>query len=184
MGGSAAIEEAVSRALETGNSIGGVVECRAKGLPVGLGEPFFDSVESLVSHIAFAVPGIKGIEFGAGFAGARMTGREWNDEILNLRGETATNNAGGVNGGITNGNDLVFRVAVKPTSSISSPQRTIHLETGETVDLSVGGRHDTCIALRVPVIMEAVAALVLADLMIAEGEVRGLSGNGSGFPGM
>ncbi len=164
-GGSYDIEGAIRSAIENGDSVGGIVECRAKGLPVGLGEPFFDSMESLLSHIVFSVPGIKGIEFGAGFAGAKMPGSAYNDIILNIKGETKTNNAGGINGGITNGNELVFRVVVKPASGIQGKQQTMDMKTGTPVELVIGGRHDTCIALRVPVIMEAVTAIVLADLM-------------------
>jgi len=164
-GGSKDIDNAVEVAIGDKDSIGGIVECRISNVPVGLGEPFFDSVESLISHIVLSVPAVKGIEFGAGFAGSRMRGSEHNDEILNLEGRTKTNNAGGINGGITNGNDVVFRVAVKPTSSIGIPQSTIDLRTGETVQLSVAGRHATCIALRMPVIIEAAAAIVFADLM-------------------
>jgi chorismate synthase len=141
------------------------VECRISNIPVGLGEPFFDSVESLISHIMFSVPAVKGIEFGAGFAGSRMRGCEHNDEILDLAGRTKTNNAGGINGGITNGNDVIFRVAVKPTSSIAAFQSTVDLRNGQAVKLSVEGRHDACIALRVPVIVEAAAAIVFADLI-------------------
>jgi chorismate synthase len=168
VGGSPEIEEAVTKAMAADDSIGGIIECRATGLPVGLGEPFFDSVESLLSHLIFSIPGIKGIEFGAGFACARMTGSEYNDKILSLSGKTETNNSGGINGGITNGNEIVIRVAVKPTSSISTPQTTVDLETGKLRELRVGGRHDTCIALRIPVIVEAATAIVLADLMMME----------------
>jgi len=159
------IDEAVEGALKDKDSVGGIVECRIKNVPVGLGEPFFDSVESLVSHIIFSIPAVKGIEFGAGFAGSRMRGSEYNDEIINLEGRTKTNNAGGINGGITNGNDVVFRVAVKPTSSIGISQSTIDVRSGETVQLSIKGRHDTCIAIRMPVIVEAAAAIVFADLL-------------------
>ena len=164
-GGSKDIDKAVDAAMRDKDSIGGIVECRISNVPVGLGEPFFDSVESLISHIVFSVPAVKGIEFGEGFAGSRMRGSEHNDEILNLAGRTKTNNAGGINGGITNGNEVVFRVAVKPTSSIGIPQSTIDIRSGETVQLSVEGRHDTCIALRMPVIIEAAAAIVFADLL-------------------
>jgi chorismate synthase len=167
-GGSEDIERVVEAAVAEHDSVGGLVECRAGGLPIGLGEPFFDSVESLLSHLLFSIPGIKGIEFGAGFACAHMSGSTYNDEITAPTGETRTNNAGGVNGGITNGNDLLFRVAVKPTSSIAKAQQTIDLGTGEQRELIVGGRHDACIALRVPVIVEAATAVVLADLMLME----------------
>jgi chorismate synthase len=164
-GGSKDIDKAVESVMGDNDSIGGIVECTMSNVPVGLGEPFFDSMESLISHVVFSVPAVKGIEFGAGFAGSRMRGSEHNDEILSLEGRTKTNNAGGINGGITNGNDVVFRVAVKPASSIGIPQSTIDLRTGETVQLSVTGRHDACIALRMPVIIEAAAAIVLADLL-------------------
>jgi chorismate synthase len=166
--GDKAIGEALDAAIQAGDSLGGIVECRASGVPAGLGEPFFDSAESLIAHAAFSIPAIKGIEFGAGFAGARMRGSECNDAILDESGRTATNNAGGINGGITNGNELVFRVAVKPTASIAKEGKTVDLETGKSVPITVSGRHDACVALRVPVVLEAVAAIVLADLMIIE----------------
>lgn len=164
-GGSNDIDKAVDAAVKDKDSIGGIVECRISDVPVGLGEPFFDSVESLISHIVFSVPAVKGIEFGAGFAGSRMRGSEHNDTILTMEGRTQTNNAGGINGGITNGNEIVFKVAVKPTSSIQAVQSTIDIRTGETVKLSVAGRHDICIALRMPVIIEAASAIVFADLI-------------------
>jgi len=167
-GGSDRIEENVERAVNEGDSIGAILECRATGIPVGPGEPFFDSVESLLSHIIFAIPGIRGIEFGAGFASAKMKGSQCNDPIVGAEGATSTNNSGGINGGITNGNDLYFRVAVKPTSSISKEQKTVNLKTGEKTSLVVTGRHDACFALRLPVVIEAATAIVLADLMLLE----------------
>lgn len=167
-GGSKDIDEAVKNAMEANDSVGGLVECRAMGLRVGLGEPFFDSVESLISHVIFSIPAIKGIEFGAGFSCARMRGSKYNDEHINIEGETRTNNTGGINGGITNGNDIYFRVAIKPTSSITGRQHTIDLRNGESKELFITGRHDACIALRMPVIVEAVTAIALADLMLIE----------------
>ena len=158
------IEEAMARQ----DSVGGVVECRVENVPAGWGEPFFDSVESVISHAVFAIPAIKGIEFGAGFSTARMRGSENNDPIIDTTGKTATNHAGGINGGITNGNPIVFRVAVKPTPSISLPQQTLNLENGKMEDLVVKGRHDACIALRVPIVLEAVTALALADLLLIQ----------------
>jgi len=155
-------------AQKKGDSLGGIIECIVTNLPAGLGEPFFDSVESLLSHLLFAIPGIKGVEFGAGFAAARMRGSEMNDIILDKSGKTATNHAGGINGGITNGNPVVFRVAVRPTPSIRIPQKTINLETGKRTELTVEGRHDTCFALRLPPIVEAAAAIVCTDLMMLE----------------
>jgi chorismate synthase len=166
VGGSADIESAVDKAMEQKDSIGGIVQCQIEHVPVGLGEPFFDSVEAVLSHMIFSIPAIKGIEFGSGFQAAKMTGSEHNDNILNRGGTTETNHAGGINGGITSGNEIVFRVAVKPTSSTHQTQRTINLTTGELEDLSIEGRHDTCIALRVPVVVEAAAAIVMADFSL------------------
>jgi len=171
VGGNTNIEEAIDKAVEKGDSLGGIIFCTATNIPVGLGEPFFDSVESVLSHIVFAIPAIKGIEFGSGFAAARMWCSEHNDKLVSVDGKTSTNYAGGINGGITNGNDLVFRVAVKPTSSTHQKQNTINVKTGEMTELEIEGRHDTCIALRVPVVVEAVTAVVLADFMMQEGKV-------------
>lgn len=170
-GGSEDMEKALKTAIRANDSIGGIVACRAHGLCAGLGEPFFDSTESLLSHLLFSIPGIKAVEFGAGFAGARMRGSEFNDPIASGTGETRTNNAGGINGGITNGNDLLLRVAVRPTASIGIPQDTIDLDTGEQTRLSIKGRHDVCFALRVPVIIEAACAIVMADLMLREQKI-------------
>lgn len=168
VGGSKDIERAVEKAVEEKDSIGGIIGCRASQMPVGLGEPFFDSVESVLSHMIFAIPAIKGIEFGSGFKAARMRGSEHNDNLLSIDGKTETNHAGGINGGISNGNDMVFRIAVKPTSSTHKSQKTINVKTNEMVDLSVEGRHDMCIALRVPVVCEAATAIVLADFFLIE----------------
>lgn len=167
-GGLTDIDKAVELAVEKKDSIGGIVQCIASSMPVGLGEPFFDSVESVISHLVFSIPAVRSIEFGAGFAAARMRGSEHNDSIVSVEGQTKTNHAGGINGGISNGNDLVFRVVVKPTSSTPQKQHTINIETGEMVDLKVEGRHDTCIALRVPVIIEAVTAIALADFFLLD----------------
>ena len=171
-GGNDHIEENIENALEEGDSIGGIIECRATGVPVGLGEPFFDAADALLAHIIFAIPGIRGLEFGTGFQSAKMKGSQCNDPILDADGMTATNNAGGINGGITNGNELYFRVAVKPTSSISKEQRTINLKMGERTSLIVTGRHDACFALRLPVVLEAATAIVLADLMLLEQKIQ------------
>lgn len=153
----------IESAMSEGDSLGGIVECVCKGVDVGYGEPMFDSMESQISHLAFSVPGVRGVEFGDGFRAARMKGSEHNDCYIDSEGHTATNGAGGINGGITNGNPIVFRVAIKPTSSISKVQRTYDFIKEEMVDFSVPGRHDTCIALRCPVIIEAITAIVLAD---------------------
>lgn len=165
IGGEKDLEKGLQKAVDAKDSIGGIVECKVSNLPIGLGEPFFDSVESLISHAVFSIPAIKGIEFGAGFAAAKMFGSNHNDSIINADGTTATNNAGGIVGGITNGNELVFRIVVKPTSSTPKIQETLNVETGNVEPFSVKGRHDLCIALRVPVVLEAVTAMVFADLM-------------------
>jgi len=167
-GGSPSIDEAVQTALLENDSVGGLIECRVSSLPPGLGEPFFDSVESLISHLVFSVPGVRGVEFGSGFRCAAMKGSASNDAFVDAAGTTETNHAGGVNGGLTNGNELVFRAAVKPTSSIGKEQKTIDLRTGRPRTIRVQGRHDACIALRAPVVIEAAAAVVLADLLMIE----------------
>lgn len=172
IGGEPDLEKGLQNAIDAKDSIGGIVECRVNGLPVGLGEPFFDSAESLISHAVFAIPAIRGIEFGTGFAAARMFGSQHNDAIEDMQGTTRTNHAGGIVGGITNGNELVFRIAVKPTSSTPKEQQTLNWETGEVESFSVKGRHDLCIALRVPVVLEAVTAMVLADLMLLEQRIK------------
>ena len=175
-GGSEDIEKALDDAISRNDSIGGIIECRIKTPLAGLGEPFFNSFESAISHIVFAIPAIKGIEFGAGFAAPAMYGSEHNDSFIDKQGTTATNNAGGINGGITNGNDIMFRVAVKPTSSTGVQQQTFDFEKNEMTTLKVQGRHDTCIALRMPVIVEAAAAIAMTDLMLID---RGINRNRS-----
>lgn len=165
-GGSTDVASAVAQALADGDSVGGIVECQATGLPVGVGEPFFGSIESAIAALAFAVPGVRGIEFGTGFAAAAMRGSQHNDPIVSPDGRTATNHAGGIVGGISNGNTLTFRTAIKPTASISKPQTTINLSTGELQTLQINGRHDACFALRVPVVIEAITAIALADLLV------------------
>jgi len=171
IGGETDTEVGLQKAIDAKDTIGGIVECKVNGLPIGLGEPFFDSAESLIGHAVFAIPAVRGIEFGTGFAAARMFGSEHNDAIEDSTGKTRTNHGGGIVGGITNGNELVFRIAIKPTSSTPKIQHTLNVETGQTEDFSVKGRHDLCIALRVPVVLEAVTAFVLADLMILEQKI-------------
>jgi chorismate synthase len=166
IGGSAQWEKVIEECIAKGDSAGGIVDCAVENIPAGWGEPFFDSVESALAHIAFAIPGVKGIEFGAGFAAARMNGSGHNDTFTTAGGRTATNHAGGINGGITNGNPIVFRVAVKPTSSIAQPQQTVNIRTGEMTTLEIQGRHDACIALRIPPVLEAATAIALADLKL------------------
>ncbi len=171
IGGEADVEKGIQKAIDAKDSVGGIIECKVNGLPVGLGEPFFDSAESLISHAIFAIPAVRGIEFGTGFSAVKMFGSDHNDAIENKLGKTFTNHAGGIVGGITNGNELVFRIAIKPTSSTPIEQKTLNLETNTVESFSVKGRHDLCIALRVPVIVEAVTAIVLADLMMLEQKI-------------
>lgn len=166
------LEKGLQKGIDAKDSVGGIVACVVDGLPVGLGEPYFDSVESVLSHILFAIPAVRGVEFGTGFAAATMFGSQHNDAIENTEGKTRTNHAGGVVGGITNGNQLVFRLAVKPTSSTPKEQNSLNWETGNTENFSIKGRHDLCVALRAPVIVEAVTALVLADLMMMENHIK------------
>lgn len=168
IGGSRNIEYMVQEAIKNQDSVGGVIECTAENVPAGLGEPFFDSVESVISHLAFAIPGIKGIEFGSGFWAANMKGSEHNDVITDTTGKTLTNYAGGIVGGITNSNNIVFRLAVKPTSSIAKAQTTVNIKTGTMELLNIAGRHDACIALRMPVIAEAITAIALADFALIQ----------------
>jgi chorismate synthase len=171
VGGHPDIEQGIAYAMAQNDSVGGIVECRINGLPIGLGEPFFDATESLLAHAVFAVPAIRGIEFGTGFAASKLLGSQHNDAIEDSTGTTRTNHAGGIVGGLTNGNELVFRVAVKPTSSTPKEQRSFNTQRGEQEDFVINGRHDLCIALRVPVVIEAVAAIVLADLMLREQQI-------------
>lgn len=172
IGGEKDPEKGLQKAIDAKDSVGGIVECRINGLPVALGEPFFDSVESVLSHIVFAIPAVRGIEFGTGFTAAKMFGSEHNDAIENLDGKTRTNHAGGIVGGISNGNELVFRLAVKPTSSTPKEQNSLNWDSGKTENFSIKGRHDLCVALRAPVIVEAVAAIVLADFMLREQKIK------------
>ena len=172
IGGDRDLEQGLQKAIDAKDSIGGIVEYRVSNLPVGLGEPFFDSVESVLAHVVFSIPAVRGIEFGTGFPAARMFGTEHNDTIETINGKTTTNHAGGVVGGITNGNELVFRIAIKPTSSTPKEQNTLNWETGEKEPFSIKGRHDLCIALRVPVVLEAVTAFVLADFLLLEKHIK------------
>ena len=158
-------QAAIDAAVKDGDSLGAVVECTVPEIDPGYGEPFWDSVESQIAHAAFAIPGVRGIEFGDGFAAAAMKGSEHNDPI-GPDGRPTKNGAGGVNGGITNGAPLTFRVAFKPTSSIRKAQQTFNFATGEMDTLEVPGRHDVCFALRAPIVVEAMTAIVLADLVL------------------
>ncbi len=172
IGGEQDTEKGLQKAIEAKDSVGGIIECVVKGMPVGLGEPYFDSLESVLAQIVFAIPAVRGIEFGTGFAATKMFGSEHNDAIEAMSGKTRTNHAGGIVGGISNGNDLVFRIAVKPTSSTPQKQNSLNWDTGKTEDFSVKGRHDLCVALRAPVIVEAVTAIALADFMLLSQKIK------------
>jgi len=172
IGGNADLEQGLQSAIDAKDSVGGLIACSVKGLPIGLGEPFWDSVESLIAHAMFAIPAVKGVAFGAGFKAATMLGSEHNDSIESETGKTATNHAGGIVGGISNGNELNFKIAVKPTSSTPKTQTSLNWETNEQETFSLKGRHDLCVALRAPVIVEAMAALVLADLVMLDKSSR------------
>lgn len=158
-------------AKRDGDSIGGIIECIATGIPVGVGEPFFDSVESVLSHLLFSIPAVKGVEFGAGFRVAELRGSENNDQFTIKNGKvvTETNNSGGILGGISNGMPIVLRVAVKPTASISKPQKSVNLKEMKETELQIAGRHDPCIVPRAVPVVESVVAMGLLDLMLAGG---------------
>ena len=157
-------QDAIDEAIAEGDSLGAVIECTVPDIDPGYGEPFWDSVESVIAHAIFSIPGVRGLEFGDGFKASAMKGSEHNDPI-GPDCRPLKNGAGGVNGGITNGAPLKFRVAFKPTSSISKPQQTFNCATGEMDTLEVKGRHDVCFALRAPVVVEAMTAIALADLV-------------------
>jgi len=158
-------KQAIDQAIRDGDSLGAIVECSVPCIDPGYGEPFWDSVESRLAHAIFAIPGVRGIEFGDGFKATAMKGSEHNDPIA-PDGRPSKNGAGGVNGGITNGAPIVFRVAFKPTSSIRKAQQTYNFAKQEMDSLEVPGRHDVCFALRAPVVVEAMTAIVLADLAL------------------
>ena len=163
--------EEILSAKADGDSVGGVIRCVASGLPAGLGEPFFDTLDGEIAKAVFAVPGVKGIEFGAGFAASAMRGSENNDSYRMADGavRTKTNNAGGILGGMANGAELSFAVAFKPTPSIAKAQDSVDLFAGTDAELAVRGRHDPCIAPRGAVVVEAMTIFVIADLLIRGG---------------
>jgi len=166
IGGEKEIESAIQKAIELQDSIGGILECKISNLPIGIGEPFFDSLESLISHAVFAIPAVKGIEFGSGFQAAKMKGSEHNDSLIDDSGIYLSNHAGGIAGGLSNGNEIIFRIAVKPTSSTPQVQNSLNTHSGEVESFSIKGRHDLCIALRVPPVLESVSACVIADALL------------------
>ncbi|WP_027633008.1 chorismate synthase [Clostridium hydrogeniformans] len=161
------MKSCILNAKKNKDSVGGVIECIITGIPGGVGNPFFDSLESTIAHLAFSVPAVKGIEFGCGFEITKLKGSESNDEYYyeNQEVKTYSNNNGGVTGGISNGMPVVFRVAIKPTASILKPQRTIDISKKENTEIEVEGRHDPCIVQRAVPVIEAIAAIAITDLM-------------------
>ncbi len=167
-------EAIIKSAQQEEDSVGGELICITDGLPAGCGEPFFNSIESQIAHLAFSIPGVKAIAFGdfsdinssAHIAASSLKGSAYNDMIADINGHTATNHSGGINGGISNGNPLVFSLDIRPPASISKVQNTMNFQTGQTEDLHITGRHDTCFALRCPVIAEAITYIVLADNLL------------------
>lgn len=167
VGGNADIDAAIAAARADDDSVGALIAIGIDGVPAGLGEPFFDSVEATLAHLLYSVPAVRGVEFGDGFRAATMRGSEHNDPYLDGTGRTARNGSGGINGGISNGNRIELRVAVKPASSIARPQRTWNFERGEMTTLEIEGRHDACIGLRAAVVLESACAVGLADLYLS-----------------
>ena len=163
-----AMQAAIAQAKAQGDSLGGVIECAVLGLPAGLGDPMFGGMENRIAAIVFGIPAVKGVEFGAGFAAARLRGSQNNDSytVKDGRVETRSNHCGGILGGITNGMPLVFRAAIKPTPSIAMEQDSVNLETLEAEKLRVGGRHDPCIVPRAVPVMEAAAAIAVYDALL------------------
>lgn len=157
------LDRGIQKAIDHKDTVGGIIECVVKNVPIGWGEPFFESIESNLAKAMFAIPAVKGIEFGLGFEAAKVFGSQNNDAIIDEIGTTATNHAGGINGGITNGNELVFRIAIKPASSTPKEQESWNWQTKSMEQFAITGRHDLCVALRAPVIVEAMTAITLAD---------------------
>lgn len=165
IGGSKDYEVLLKHTAAENDSLGGMLSCTIKNVPAGLGEPFFYGIEQAISAAVFSIPGVKAIEFGEGIKSAKMKGSEYNDLISDKTGRTLTNNSGGINGGISNGNDIVFKAYFRPSASIGKSQKTYNFKYKKMQDFTIKGRHDACFALRVPPVMEAVAALVIADLV-------------------
>ncbi|MBE6941302.1 MAG: chorismate synthase [Ruminococcaceae bacterium] len=169
-----AFQNVISDARSRGDSVGGIIECAAIGLPAGIGEPMFSGVENRIAQIVFGIPAVKGVEFGAGFAAAALTGSMNNDPFVVEDGEirTTTNNCGGILGGITNGMPLIFRVAVKPTPSIAMEQQSVSLSRMENTPLTVKGRHDPCIVPRAVPVVEAAAAIAIFDMILGNTQAK------------
>ena len=170
----AKMEEQIVSAAADLDSVGGTIELSVIGLPVGLGGPMFSGIEGRMAYAMFGIPAVKGVEFGSGFGGSRIRGTENNDPfVIDEDGNiaTETNNCGGILGGITNGMPLIARVAMKPTPSIGAKQKTVSISRKEAVEISVGGRHDPCVAVRAVPVVEAAAACVILDILLEEGSI-------------
>ncbi len=165
IGGQKSYTDILDKAIKDKDSLGGIIRCNIRNVQVGLGEPFFYSIESAISSAIFSIPGIKAIEFGEGIKAAKIRGSEYNDVFIDETGKTTTNNSGGINGGISNSNDIFFRVFVRPTSSIGKTQHTLNFKTGKMGDFTLSGRHDNCFVLRINPVIEAMTAIAMADLM-------------------
>ena len=164
------MQQKIEEARAEGDSVGGVIECVIRGLPCGIGDPLFDGVENQIARLVFAIPAVKGIEFGAGFSSSEMRGSENNDAFCIREGkvETVTNHSGGILGGISNGQPVIFRAAFKPTPSIAKPQQSVNLQTMKEETLCITGRHDPCIVPRAVPVVEAAAAVAIYDLILGE----------------
>ena len=160
------LDDYLAKISNQNDSVGGIIQVEVKGLPVGLGEPMFSKVESMVGQMLFSIPAVKGVSFGIGFDGISLKGSDFNDQIINEQGKTKTNHQGGISGGISNGNPLVVNVFIKPTSSIKKEQKTYHLKSKNMDNLSIEGRHDVCIARRAGIVLENATAIMLADLYL------------------
>lgn len=166
IGGEENYDNLLFEVVKKGDSLGGIIECNIKNLPIGLGEPFFDSLESQIAHIVFSIPGAKAIEFGNGIEAAKKLGSKFNDVFIDAQGTTSTNNSGGINGGITNGNNVFFNVFFKPSASIKQAQKTYNFKSDKIEEFTIDGQHDACYVIRTPIIVEAVAAIAIADLLL------------------
>jgi len=164
----------IDKARQAGDSVGGVIACKITGVPAGIGDAFFGGIESRLAVGIFGIPGVKGLEFGSGFKGSRLRGSENNDPFIRQGNHivTATNHHGGILGGISSGMPITFRVAVKPTPSIAKGQKSVNLETGESVPLNIAGRHDPCIVPRAVPVVEAIAGFVIYDLLMEDTNER------------
>jgi len=161
------LDEYLSEIAEKGDSVGGIIELRVKNVNVGLGEPFFQKLDAEIGKMMLSIPSVKAVSIGTGFEGIELLGSQFNDEIENESGKTKTNHSGGISGGLSNGNDLIVKVFVKPTSSIQKEQHTFNYDTHSIESLEIGGRHDVCIARRAGIVLENTLAIVLADLFLS-----------------